>query len=146
MNDLWYNNIVNKDFDVDYENVMNHIEKQINYHATKDASMSIGGGNDGVPIMETTITTMMIVTMTMMTISMMTTSMMMKFYRRQFEKEKLIIFTAGATYLYYINYMHKEPYMVSYNTSMRWLTKLLNGHWKGCVNMFRMDTSTLTSL
>jgi hypothetical protein len=39
----------------------------------------------------------------------------------------------------YINYMHKEPYMVSYNTGMCWLNKVLRGHWKRCVNMFRMD-------
>ena len=28
----------------------------------------------------------------------------------------------------YINYMHKEPYMVSYNTGMCWLNKVLRGH------------------
>jgi len=46
----------------------------------------------------------------------------------------------------YINYMHKEPYMVSYNTGMCWLNKVLRGHWKRCVNMFRMDTTTLLSI
>jgi hypothetical protein len=33
--------------------------------------------------------------------------------------------------------------MVSYNTWMRWLNEILNGH---CVNMFRMDAETLQSL
>jgi hypothetical protein len=48
--------------------------------------------------------------------------------------------------MYYINYMLKEPCMVSYNTGMYWLTEVLWGHWKWCINMFRMDTSTLLSL
>jgi len=48
--------------------------------------------------------------------------------------------------MYYINYMHKEPCMVSYNTDMRWLNEVFRGHWKWCVNMFRMNTMTLLSL
>jgi hypothetical protein len=32
--------------------------------------------------------------------------------------------------MYYINYMHKEPCMVSYNTDMRWLNEVFRGHWK----------------
>jgi len=36
--------------------------------------------------------------------------------------------------------------MVSYNTGMRWLIEILNGHWVCYVNMFRMDTDTLKSL
>ena len=59
---------------------------------------------------------------------------------------KLIIYTTEAINMYYINYMHKEPCMVSYNTRMRWLNEVLRGHWKRCVNMFRMDTTTLLSL
>jgi hypothetical protein len=41
---------------------------------------------------------------------------------------KLIIYTAGAINMYYINYIHKEPCMVSYNTRMRWLNEVLRGH------------------
>jgi hypothetical protein len=59
---------------------------------------------------------------------------------------KLIICMTRAVNMYYINYMHKEPCMVSYNTWMRWLNEVLRGHWKRCVNMFRMDTTTLLSL
>ena len=59
---------------------------------------------------------------------------------------KLIIYITEAINMYYINYMHKEPCMVSYNTRMRWLNEVLRGHWKRCVNMFRMDTTTLLSL
>ena len=48
--------------------------------------------------------------------------------------------------MYYINYMHKKLCMVSYNTGMRWLDEVLRGSWKRCVNVFRMDTTTLLSL
>jgi hypothetical protein len=63
-----------------------------------------------------------------------------------FSMKNLIICTPGAINMYYINYMHKEPCMVSYNTGMHWLNEVLRGHWKRCVNMFRMDTTTLLSL
>ena len=63
-----------------------------------------------------------------------------------FSMKKLIIYTPGAINMYYINYMHKESCMVSYNTGMHWLNEVLRGHWKRCVNMFRMDTTTLLSL
>jgi hypothetical protein len=36
--------------------------------------------------------------------------------------------------------------MVSHNTGMRWLNEVLRGYWKRCVNLFRMDTTTLLSL
>ena len=48
--------------------------------------------------------------------------------------------------MYYNTYIYKEPCMNSYNTSMRWLTEILNGNWIRCVNMFRMDAETLKSL
>jgi hypothetical protein len=65
---------------------------------------------------------------------------------RHFDTKKLIICTARAINMYYINYMYKEPCMISYNTGMRWLTEVLRGHWKRSVNMFRMDATTLLSL
>ena len=61
MNDPWYNNIVNEDFDGDYKNVMNHVEKQINYHVSKGVSTSRGAVMMGVPMMEMTRTSIMIV-------------------------------------------------------------------------------------
>ena len=48
--------------------------------------------------------------------------------------------------MYTITYIYKKPCIVSYNTGIHWLSELLNGHWKRCVNMFRMDANTLTSL
>jgi SPX domain protein involved in polyphosphate accumulation len=36
--------------------------------------------------------------------------------------------------------------MISYNTRMRWLNEILNGHLVRCVNMFQMDADTLQSL
>jgi hypothetical protein len=59
---------------------------------------------------------------------------------------KLIICIAEAINIYYINYMHKKPCIVSYNIEMLWLNEVLRGHWKRCVNMFMMDTTTLLSL
>jgi hypothetical protein len=60
--------------------------------------------------------------------------------------QKLSLCIARAINMYYINYMHKEPWMVSYNTSMCWLNEVLRGHWKWCVNMIKMDTTTFLSL
>jgi hypothetical protein len=33
--------------------------------------------------------------------------------------KKIVVCTAEAINMYYINYMHKEPCMVSYNTGIR---------------------------
>jgi len=49
------------------------------------------------------------------------------FLRRQFDMNKLIICTVRAINMYYINYIHKEPCMVSYNTGMLWLNEVLRG-------------------
>ena len=65
------------------------------------------------------------------------------FWLRECDRNKLILCTAGALALYYNNYIYKEPCMVSYNTWMRRLNEILNGHWIRCVNIFRMDTDTL---
>jgi hypothetical protein len=43
-------------------------------------------------------------------------------------RKKLVVCTAVTINMYYINYMHKEPCMVSYNTNMCWLTEVLLGH------------------
>jgi len=68
------------------------------------------------------------------------------FWHRECDRTKLVICTARALTMYYNTYVYKEPCMNSYNTGMRWLTKILNGHWMRCVNMFRMDADTLKSL
>jgi hypothetical protein len=70
----------------------------------------------------------------------------MFFLRRQVGMKKLIICTIGAINMYYINYMHKEPCMVSYNIGIRWLNEVFRGYWKQCVIMFMMDITTLLSL
>jgi hypothetical protein len=135
MDDPWFNDIFNGDFDGNYDNVMNRIVDHINYPSCEGNGASIigvgddGDGNDadnsndddddgGDEFI----------------------------LRRQFDIKKLIICTAGAINMYYINYMYKEPCMVSYNTGMRWLTEVLRGHWKRSVNIFRMDATTLLSL
>jgi hypothetical protein len=68
------------------------------------------------------------------------------FWKREFDRHKLVLCTAGALTLYYNTYIYKEPCMDSYNTGMRWLKEILHGHWTRCVNMFRMDAMTFQSL
>jgi hypothetical protein len=68
------------------------------------------------------------------------------FWLKECDRTKLVICIAGALTMYYNTYVYKEPCMNSYNTGMRWLTEILNGHWMRCVNMFRMDADTLKSL
>lgn len=43
-------------------------------------------------------------------------------------KKKLILYTTRALNIYYINYMNKKPYMVSYNIGMRMFIKVLKGY------------------
>jgi len=148
MDDSWFNAIFNEDFDDDYDNVMNRIVDHINYLSCESSGTSVvdaeddsdgndnndndddnnsnddddnGDGDDESDDDEFIL-------------------------RRQFDMNKLIICTAGAINMYYINYMHKESCMVSYNTGMRWLNEVLRGHWKRCVNMFRMNITTLLTL
>ena len=59
---------------------------------------------------------------------MMILMMMVNHFGSDFDMKKLVVCTAGAINMYYINYMHKEPCMVSYNTGIRWLTEVLQGH------------------
>jgi len=84
--------------------------------------------------------------MTKMTMMMKVMRMVNVFLRRQVGIKKLIICTIGAINMYYINYMHKEPCMVSYNIGIRWLNEVFRGYWKQCVIMFMMDITTLLSL
>jgi len=113
MDDPWFNDIFNGDFDGNYDNVMNRIVDHINYPSCEGSGASIigvgddGDGNnadnsnddddDGGDEF---------------------------ILRRQFDMKKLIICMAGVIKMYYINYMYKEPCMVSYNTGMRWLTEV----------------------
>jgi len=130
MDDPWFNAIFNEDFDNDNDNVTNHIVDHINYPSSCEGS--------GVPLllmlemkmMEMTTTTMTMTVMMMTMTVTMKVMVMVIFLRRQFDMKKLIICMTGAINMYYINYMHKEPRMVSYNTGMRWLNEVLRGHWK----------------
>jgi hypothetical protein len=144
MDDLRFNDKFNEDFDGNYDNVMNRIIDQINYPSYEGSGASVDGarddsnGNDSDDSNdnddddddvddESDGDDAFII-------------------RRHFDRKKLIICTTGAINMYYINYMYKEPCMVSYNTGMRWLSEVLRGHWKRSVNMFRMDATTLLSL
>jgi hypothetical protein len=126
MDDLWFNVIFNEDFDDDYDTVMNCIVDHINYPSCEGCGASVADvgddndgnddnndddnsndddGNDESDDDDD------------------------KFIlRRQFDMNKLIICMTGAINMYYINYMYKEPYMVSYNIGMCWLNEILRGH------------------
>jgi len=141
MDDPRFNDIFNEDFDGNYDNVMNRIVDHINYPSCEGSGASVasagddGDGNDaddsndddddGDDDSDDDDEFIL---------------------KRQFDMKKLIICMTGAINMYYINYMYKEPCMVSYNTGMRWLTEVLRGHWKRSVDMFRMDATTLLSL
>jgi hypothetical protein len=116
MDDPRFNAIFNEDFDDDYDNVMNCIVDHINYPSCEGSGASVadaGDDDDGNDNNnddnnndddddgddESDDDDEFIL-------------------RRQFDMNKLIICMAGAINMYYINYMHKEPCMVSYNTWM----------------------------
>jgi hypothetical protein len=139
MDDPRFNVIFNEDFDGNYDSVMNRIVDHINYPSCEGSGALVAGAgddgdgnddddsNDDDDDDNSDDDDEFIL-------------------RRQFDMNKLIICTTGAINMYYINYMHKEPCVVSYNPRMRWLNEVLRGHWKRCVNMFRMDSTTLLSL
>lgn len=66
--------------------------------------------------------------------------------RNENDIDALALCTAGSIVTYYHTYVHKVPCMDSYQTGMRWLSGILEGHWKRSVNMFRMDASILRNL
>jgi hypothetical protein len=68
------------------------------------------------------------------------------FWLKEFYRRKLVLCTTKALDMFYNNYIYREPCIVSYNTGMRWLNEILNGHWICCVNKFRMDASTFQNL
>jgi len=139
MDDLRFNVIFNEDFDGNYDSVMNRIVDHINYPSCEGSGALVAGAgddgngngdddsNDDDDDDNSDDDDEFIL-------------------RRQFDMNKLIICTTGAKNMYYINYVYKEPCMVLYNPMMRWLNEVLRGHWKRCVNMFRMDSTTLLSL
>jgi hypothetical protein len=144
MDDPRFNVIFYEDFDDNYDNVMNRIVDRINHPSCEGSGASVvgavndGDGNnanddsnddddDGDDDDNSDDDNEFIL-------------------RKQFDMKKLIICTTGAINMYYINYMHKEPCMISYNIGMRWLNEVLRSHWKRCINMFRMDSTILLSL
>jgi hypothetical protein len=120
MDDSRFNDIFNGGFDENYDNVMNRIVDHINYPSCEGSGASFSGvgddgdgndaddnnddGDDDSDDDDAFI------------------------IRRHFDMKKLIICTAGAINMYYINYMYKESCMVSYNTRMCWLTEVLKDY------------------
>jgi len=132
----WFNDL----FDDEYDNAMNNIVQYV---------------SNGLVVQVLDVVLDVVAVLVMGTIQMTTTTtqintMMMRkmicFWLRECDCNKLLLCTAGALTLYYNNYIYKKPCMVSYNTGMRWLNEILNGHWVRCVNMFWMNADTLQSL
>ena len=59
---------------------------------------------------------------------------------------QLVATTTGTICTYYYKYIYKEPCMDSYQTGIRWLSEIMQGHKNRCVNMFRMNKDTLLGL
>jgi len=126
MDDSRFNDIFNGDFDGNYDNVMNRIVDHINYPSCEGSGASFSGVGDDSDGNDTDDSNDdsdddgdddsdnddEFILMT------------------HFDMKKIIICTTGAINMCYINYMYKEPCMVSYNTRMRWLTEVLRGNWK----------------
>nr|KJB43487.1 hypothetical protein B456_007G206400 [Gossypium raimondii] len=58
----------------------------------------------------------------------------------------LIACAFGYISLYYVKYIHNEPYITSFQMREKWMEELLDGHEKHCSNMFRMTQSTFHQL
>ena len=140
MDDAHFNALLNGDFEGEYDNVMDRVIEHINYGANEgNNSAYVDGGtaasdnddddDDGSSDDDED-----------------DNEDEANFVRTKYDDKTLILSTAGALNIYYFTYIHKEPCMVSYNTGMRWLNDILRGHWKRCVNMFRMDKDTLLGL
>ena len=127
--DPHFNALFNEDFEGDYDNVMDRVIEHINYGVDEGNSSTYVDDETTVDEDDND--------------SSDDDDDDANFIRRQFAEQKLIIGTVVALNLYYINYIHNEPCMVSYNTGMHWLNDILRGHWKHSVNMFRMDKDTL---
>jgi len=157
MADEWVDAMFGVNYDDNYDTVMNHVIDNINYHGNGTggsgggASDDNGGGNGGVNDDgddsngtdddgdsdddsdenedESS-----------------SDDEGDSFWLRENDRNKLLLCTASALHMYYVTYVHKEPCMVSYNTGMRWLNEVVQGHHQRCVNMFRMDATTLQTL
>ncbi|KAG5223809.1 protein ALP [Salix suchowensis] len=141
MDDAHFNALLNGDFEGDYDNVMDRVIEHITYGADDgnnsayvDGGTAVSDNNDDDDDDSSDDD------------DDDENEDEANFIRRKYDDDILILSTAGALSLYYIAYIHKEPCMISYNTGMRWLHDILRGHWKHCVNMFRMDKDTLLGL
>jgi hypothetical protein len=123
MNDPRINVIFNKNFDGDYDNVMNRIVDHNNYLSCEGSGASVSAtgddddGNDNNNNDDDSNDD-----------DDDSDDDGDFFLRRQFDMKKLIICTTRAINMYYINYIYKELCMVSYNTGMCLLNEVLRGN------------------
>ncbi|KAJ9184076.1 hypothetical protein P3X46_007856 [Hevea brasiliensis] len=62
------------------------------------------------------------------------------------ETWQLVIATVGAITEYFYKYIYKETCKVSYQTGLKWLLEVLQGHQDHCVNMFRIHKDIMIQL
>ena len=93
MEGTWFNVIFNKDFDDNYENVMNRVVDHINYCDGDGSGGSKGVGDVGENDNDNEDDD--------------NDRNGESFQRRQFDRKKLLVCTTEALNMYYINYMHK---------------------------------------
>ena len=99
MEDARFNAIFNEDLDDDYKSIMDRVVDHINYCGNDHNGGSGGddddGGNDDDDDNDSDEDDE-------------------SFWKRDSDMKKLVVCTAGAINMYYINCMHKESCMVSY--------------------------------
>ena len=148
MTDEWVHAMFGVNYDDNFDTVMNRVIDHINYSGTVVvvellviAMVVVMNELMLVAMIPTELMMMMIVMKTKMKIVLMTR--MNRFGYKSLIIKKLLLCIAGALHMYYDTYVYKKPCIVSYNTRMRWLKEVVRRHWKQCVNIFRIDATTL---
>jgi hypothetical protein len=154
MTDEWVHAMFGVNYDDNYDNMMNRVIDHINYSGTDSSGGAASDGNGGVNAggddeddsSGTSDDDDNVDDSDENEDENCTDDEDESFWQREFDLKKLLLCTASALHMYYTTHVHKKPYMISYNTRMRWLNEVVRGHWKQCVNMFRMDATTLQNL
>ena len=134
MADEWVNAMLGVNYDDNYDTVMNHVIDHINYSSADGSGRAASyendygnervndGGDDGDDSSGTDDDS------DENEDSTSTNNEDESFWQREFDNEKLLLCIVFALHMYYVTYVHKEPCIVSYNTGMRWLTEVIQGH------------------
>lgn len=129
METKWFNALFEDNFEEDYDDVMNHVVHYINYN---DGNYDIGGvGDDGDTDDDDNDDS-----------DNDSDEDYESFWKWDLDYYKLTLCLLELSLCIYLNYVHKESCMTSYEIGMRWLIEILKGHWKQYLNIFKMDATT----